>query len=79
MHPSATAILAYFDCDHMSSYLRKYAEPFRTLAHSMAANLEGPELTVCLRKLLESKDCAVRAALDAKATAIVAALDLKEN
>jgi ferritin-like protein len=25
---------------------------------------EGPEATVCLRKLLEAKDCAVRAALD---------------
>jgi hypothetical protein len=23
----------------------------------------GPEVTVCLRKLLEAKDCAVRAAL----------------
>jgi hypothetical protein len=25
--------------------------------------LDGPELTVALRKLLEAKDCAVRAAL----------------
>lgn len=28
------------------------------------APLDGPELTVALRKLLEAKDCAVRAALD---------------
>jgi hypothetical protein len=30
----------------------------------MARNLEGAELTVGLRKLLEAKDCMVRAALD---------------
>lgn len=29
----------------------------------MASQLEGPELTAGLRKLLESKDCMVRAAL----------------
>jgi hypothetical protein len=33
------------------------------MAHALAVDLDGPELTVCLRKLLEAKDCAVRAAL----------------
>jgi len=27
---------------------------------------DSPELTVCLRKLLEAKDCAVRALVDAE-------------
>jgi hypothetical protein len=31
----------------------------------MASRLDGPELTVGLRKLLEAKDCMVRAALPA--------------
>ena len=30
----------------------------------MAVKLDGPELTAGLRKLLEAKDCFVRAALD---------------
>jgi hypothetical protein len=35
------------------------------LADSLAGKLDGPELTAGLRKLLEAKDCFVRAALSA--------------
>jgi hypothetical protein len=43
--------------------LQTVSKPFCALAYFVAEELEGPEATVCLRKLLEAKDCAVRAAL----------------
>jgi len=39
------------------------SKPFCLLALDMVEKLEGPELTAGLRKLLEAKDCFVRAAL----------------
>jgi len=40
-----------------------------SLAETMVRNLpDGPELTAGLRKLLEAKDCLVRAVIDAEAT-----------
>ena len=64
MHPSLEAIIQYFAYDHLPEDLQKVSKPFADLAHQMAEELPGgPEVTVCLRKLLESKDCAVRAAL----------------
>jgi hypothetical protein len=53
------AILRHFRFEH----LQVISEPFCVLANDLAWKLDGPELTVALRKLLESKDCAVRAAL----------------
>lgn len=64
MHPSTEQILRYFEFDHLPPNLREVSRPFHALAWSMAARLEGPELTAGLRKLLEAKDCMVRAALD---------------
>ena len=63
MHPSTEAILRFFEFDHLPPHLQEISRPFRELAHCMASQLEGPELTAGLRKLLESKDCMVRAAL----------------
>lgn len=65
MHPSTTAILRYFEYAHLPPRLRDVSNPFCELAHELARNegLDGPELTVALRKLLEAKDAAVRAAL----------------
>ena len=64
MHPSTQDILKYFVFAHLpEGPLQEISRPFCELAHSMANQLEGPELTACLRKLLEAKDCAVRAAL----------------
>lgn len=61
-HPSTTAILRYFEFDHLPQAV---SEPFHDLAHMMVeSGLDGPELTAGLRKLLEAKDCMVRAALD---------------
>jgi hypothetical protein len=66
VHPSTTSILRYFSYDHLPSNLQSISKPFCDLAHSLVGELDlsGPELTVGLRKLLEAKDCAVRAALD---------------
>lgn len=66
MHPSITAILRYFDADHLpEGPIRNTSLACRALAYEMAESLpSGPELTTGLRKLLEGKDCFVRAALD---------------
>lgn len=63
MHPSTAALLRYFGYDHLPSALQEVSKPFCDLAHLVAHTLDGPEATTCLRKLLEAKDCAVRAAL----------------
>jgi hypothetical protein len=63
MHPSTAAILKFFAFEHLPHDLRAVSEPFSVLAHHLASKLDGPELTAGLRKLLEAKDCAVRAAL----------------
>jgi hypothetical protein len=63
MHPATEAILRHFRFDHLPEHLQVISEPFCVLANDLAWKLDGPELTVALRKLLESKDCAVRAAL----------------
>ena len=65
MHPSTQSILRYFEYDHLHPKLQPVSEPFHQLAHGMVAHgLDGPEFTAGLRKLLEAKDCMVRAALD---------------
>lgn len=63
MHPSTETILTYFAYEHLPSHLRKVSKPIGDLAREMAESLSGPELTAGLRKLLEAKDCLVRAAL----------------
>ncbi len=63
MHPSTEAILRYFAYEHLPVHLQAISRPFSELAHDMAGFLGGPELTAGLRKLLEAKDCMVRAAL----------------
>ena len=66
MHPTTQAILAFFKHDHLPKDLSDVSRPFCELAEEVANSLDGPEATVCLRKLLEAKDCAVRAALAAR-------------
>ena len=58
-------ILQFFVCGHLPEKLQKVSAPFGDLAlMTMMATLpRNPERTVALRKLLESKDAAVRAAL----------------
>ena len=58
-------ILQFFVCGHLPEKLRKVSETFGSLALDtiMSTLPRNPERTVALRKLLESKDAAVRAAL----------------
>lgn len=64
VHPAIAAILKFFEYEHLPETLRGVSRPFCELAHDVARELPSdPETTVCLRKLLEAKDCAVRAAL----------------
>lgn len=57
--------MRYFDFLHLREPLRGVSAEFAQLAHYVALELPaGPEQSVALRKLLEAKDAAVRAALD---------------
>lgn len=64
--PYTKRALRYFEFDHLrEGPLRLTSERVATLAYQMEEYLpEGPETTAGLRKLLEAKDCFVRAALD---------------
>jgi hypothetical protein len=63
VHPSILHVLKFFKHDHLLMNLQNVVRPFADLATLMANRYDGPETTECLRKLLEAKDCAVRAAL----------------
>ncbi len=68
MHPSVEAILKHFEYRHLPAHLQAVSAPVCDLAHNFASApnaLPGPELTAGLRKLLEAKDCFVRAAVEA--------------
>jgi len=57
-------ILVYFKYDHLPEKLQNISKPFADLANEMATQLpSGPEVSAGLRKLLEAKDCFVRANL----------------
>lgn len=64
-HPSVENLLQHFGWSHLPPHLQEVSRPFGELAEQMAGRLHGPELAAGLRKLLEAKDCMVRAALDA--------------
>lgn len=60
-------ILRYFEYDHLPAHLQEVSAPFGELANELAGSLfPSPEVSAGLRKLLEAKDCFVRAALDGK-------------
>ena len=57
-------MLQFFVYTHLPSNLQEVSQPFCELAEQLVNNLpSNPERTVALRKLLEAKDCAVRALL----------------
>jgi len=69
IHPATKQLLRYFEWEHLPLHLQPISRAFQTLALQLVQGnlsekpLDGPELTTALRKLLEAKDCAVRAAL----------------
>jgi len=55
-------IMQFFTFDHLPETLQAVSKPFCTLAQHLIDTLpRNPERTVALRKLMESKDAAVRA------------------
>ena len=57
-------MLQFFVYEHLPSHMQTVSKPFGELARQLVAELpRNPERTVALRKLLEAKDCAVRALL----------------
>lgn len=57
-------LLQFFAYDHLRPELQEHSKPFGDLAKHLCETLpRNPERTVALRKLLEAKDCAVRARL----------------
>lgn len=61
-HPATTSLIRYFGYAHLPPHLQVVSRACGELAQAMVVELpDGPELTTGLRKLLEAKDCFVRA------------------
>lgn len=57
-------LMQFFVFSHLPASLQAVSEYFYNVAKSVDEELpDNPEKTTCLRKLLEAKDCAVRAKL----------------
>jgi hypothetical protein len=62
--PDQEPLLQFFAYEHLRDDLKAVSRPFCALANALVDELpRNPERTVALRKLLEAKDCAVRAKL----------------
>lgn len=71
IHPQVRALMRWFDHAHLPPSLQAVVSYYRATAVQLVHHVGaagGPELTVALRKLLESKDAAVRAAIAAAET-----------
>ncbi len=67
-HPATQQIARHFAYDHLPEPQQTISAYSHHLAEAMIRELpDGPELTTGLRKLLEAKDCFVRASLPAVA------------
>lgn len=61
--PFREPIMQFFAYAHLPQHLQAVSAPFSELAEKLHAEVpRNPERTVALRKLLEAKDAAVRAA-----------------
>lgn len=55
-------LLQFFQYKHLPTDLQEISKPFSEMADFIVKTLpSNPESTTALRKLLEAKDCAVRA------------------
>ncbi|WP_272661309.1 hypothetical protein [Providencia sp. PROV089] len=58
-------ILKHFTYEHLPTHLKVVSQPICELAIALDQSLpDSPEKSAGLRKLLEAKDCLVRAALE---------------
>ena len=67
-HPGTAFILQFFAFAHLPAHLQEISRPFGELAERIADGPQNAETTAALRKLLEAKDCAVRAVLAKEAS-----------
>lgn len=59
-----SSIMKYFEYQHLPPHLQEVSKPIGDLAKQMDEQLpDGAEKSAGLRKLLEAKDCLVRAKL----------------
>lgn len=66
-HPSTISLARWFTFDHLKENARPPSRACAELAQEMIDTLpDSPELSAGLRKLLEAKDCFVRAAIEGK-------------
>lgn len=64
-HPNTQQLMRHFGYEHLPPHLQEVSRACAELAEALVEGLpDGPELSAGLRKLLEAKDCFVRAALD---------------
>ena len=62
--PPVANLLKFFAYEHLPEHLQQVSKSFGDLARHLADELpDNAEKTTALRKLLEAKDCAVRATL----------------
>lgn len=67
-HPATEQLVEFFAYDHLPPHLQAVSKAFSDLANDLLIALpDSAELTAGLRKLLEAKDCAVRATVAATA------------
>lgn len=60
--PTRDRMLQFFEYSHLPAHLQAVSQPFHALANHLVDTVpSNPERTAGLRKLLEAKDCAVRA------------------
>lgn len=60
-----TTTIKYFEFAHLPPHLQEVSKPIGELAQQIEQALpDGPEKSAGMRKLLEAKDCFVRAALE---------------
>jgi hypothetical protein len=65
LHPATAHLLEYFFYGDLPERVQEIGKAFHELAHQLAGVLQGPEVTVGLRRLLESRDWMVRSAIGA--------------
>jgi hypothetical protein len=57
-------MMQFFSFEHLPPHLREVSAPFHSLAQHLVTTLpDNPERAAAMRKLVEAKDCAVRARL----------------
>lgn len=63
-------MLKWFNWQHLPAHLQSVSAPLKTVAEQLDQFVpDGPEKSAGMRKLLEAKDCFVRAAIDARVSA----------